>query len=320
MIELLMAGAILAAPGQQPQTPSPAAQLDGPVTLSDVTVTGRPLQDLIRSFVVEVAEPNRHRGLARWDERVCVGVANLRPETGQFLADRISTVATDLGLDAGAPGCTPNILIVATDDANALTRTLVEERRRAFRRGGAGMDRGGDALEDFVETARPVRWWQMSIPTDSQTGEPAIRIPGHCSGRCERSYDFAPNIAVFAASRVRTQIVDNLSRAIVIVDVDEVSHLSMMQLADYVAMVSLAQIDPDADTRAFASILNVMKDPSAADGLMEWDRAYLDGLYGAERNRKHQRAQRGEVVDSIEAAHRRARAAEDTEGGEGVAD
>jgi hypothetical protein len=320
MIELLMTGAILAAPGQPPQSAPPAPQAEGPVTLSDVTVTGQSLQDLIRNFVVEVAEPNRHRGLARWDERVCVGVANLRPETAQFMADRVSTVASDLGLTTEAPGCTPNILIVATDDAGALTRSLVQRRARAFRMGGPGMDRGGDALEDFIETPRPVRWWQMSIPTDAVSGERAVRIPGDCSGSCASAVDMAPRIAVFAASRLRTQIVDNLTRAIVVVDVDEVSHLSLMQLADYIAMVSLAQIDPDADTSAYASILNVMKDPDSADGLMDWDRAYLGGLYGAERNALNDRAQRGEVVDSIREAHRRIRREGEDDGGEGVSE
>ncbi len=319
MIDLLLAGALLAAP-MQTQDPDPGSRQDEPVTLRDVTVTGQSLDQLIRNFVVEVAEPNRHRGLARWDDRICVGVANLRPETAQFIADRVSTVASDLGLDAGEPGCTPNILIVATDDADALTRSLVERRTRAFRMGGSGMDRGGDALKDFVETPRPVRWWQMSIPTDSETGDPAIRIPGQCRAPCESSYDFAPTISVFAASRIQSQIVDNLSRAIVIVDVDEVGRLSILQLADYIAMVSLAQIDPEADTRAYASILNVMDDPTAADGLMEWDQAYLRGLYDAERNRKNQRAQRGEVTDAIWAAHRRIRAEDGAGGGEGVSD
>ncbi|HZV83405.1 MAG TPA: hypothetical protein VFF48_00295 [Brevundimonas sp.] len=321
MIELLLAGAVLTAPLQT--HPGAAARAGSPVTLEDVTVTGRPLEELIRNFVVEVAEPNRHRGLARWDDRICVGVANLQTETAQFMADRISTVAADLGLDTGGPGCTPNILVVATDDANALAATLVAERGRAFRLGGSGMDRGGDALEDFVRNPRPVRWWQMSMPTNSETGERAIRLPGECLGSCTgpgSALDYAPKTEVFAASRIRTQIVDDLTRAIVLIDVDEVAHLSIMQLADYIAMVSLAQIDPDADTTAYASILNVMKDPTAASGLMDWDRAYLGGLYDAERNASSGRAQRGEVVDSIRTAHRRIRDESGDEGGEGVSE
>ena len=117
----------------------------------------------------------------------------------------------------------------------------------------------------------------------------------------------APQIAVNAASRLTTQIVDNLTRAIVIIDVDQVSEVSALQLADYVAMVSLAQIDPDADTSSYASILNVFEAPQASDSLTDWDLAYLDGLYAAERNHLGERAGRSEIVDSIRRSHEQLR-------------
>ncbi len=326
MIELLIAGALLAAPfpaledapgltavRQDPTAARPAVQLE------DVVVSGQPLDRMIWDFVGEVAEPNRDRGLARWPDRVCVGVANLDGEIAQYLSDRISTVATDMGLTAGAPGCTPNILVIATADAEGLARQLTVERRRAFRMGGAGMDRGGAALRDFVATARPVRWWQMAMPVDSETGGRAVRIPGDCEGvQCAGGDDsamaFAPHIKVFAASRLRTQIVDNLIRALVIVDVDEVQNVSALQLADYIAMVSLAQIDPNADTSGFASILNVFDAPGSSDSLTDWDKAYLNGLYAAERNQLGERAARSDVVDSIRRSHRELREDDNTAG------
>ncbi len=320
MIELLMAGALFAAP---PATLPDAARQAPAVTqdptaaqpsleLEDVEVTGRSLDSMIRDFVVEVAEPNRDRALARWNGRVCVGVANLRGETARYISDRVSTVAADIGLEVGPPGCTPNVLVVATDDGGALAQTLVRERRRAFRMGGAGMDRGGAALRDFTRTDRPVRWWQMSMPTDSQTGDRAVRIPGDCTAACINAADFAPQIEVFAMSRLSTQIVENIVRTIVIVDVDQVSDLSTLQLADYIAMVTLAQINPDADTSGYASILNVFHDPDGSGSLTDWDQAYLNGLYGAERNQANWRAGRSEIANSIRRSHERLREGEAT--------
>ena len=308
MIELFLAGALLLSP---PQTPAPTVSQD-PIQLEDVVVSGRTLDSLIRDFVGEVAEPNRNRGLARWNDRICVGVANLDGEIAQYLSDRISTVATDLGLSTGEPGCTPNLLVIATADAGDLARKLTEERRRAFRMGGAGMDRGGAALRDFVETDRPVRWWQMAIPVDAETGDIAVRIPGRCTGDCIDASDHAPEIAVHSASRLTTQIVDNLTRAIVIVDVDQASGVSVLQLADYIALVSLAQIDPNADTSSYASILNVFDAPEISDSLTDWDKAYLGGLYGAERNHANWRAGRNEIVNSIRRSHERLREGEGT--------
>lgn len=288
---------------QAPATSASAVELD------DVVVTGRSLDTMIRNFVGEVAEPNRGRGLARWDDTICVGVSNLQADAAQYLADRISTVADDLGLQTGAPGCTPNILVIATDDAEALARTLVTERRGAFRMGGTGMDRGGDALEDFVETDRPVRWWQVALKVDSETGQRAVRLPGDCNGsECAGGViGFAPRTNVFAASRLRTQFIDDLMRSVVIVDVDQLRGVSLLQLADYIAMVSLAQIDPDADTRGYASILNVFDDPDGSTSLTNWDLAFLGGLYSAERNAAAQIARRGEIVDAIHDEHGRLR-------------
>lgn len=315
MIGFLLAGALLAAPLSTPgpvQVQEPAARQDPAtpevaVELEDVVVSGRSLDALIRDFVGEVAEPNGRRGLARWEDRICVGVANLKGETARYLSDRISTVASDIGLEVGGPGCTPNILVVATTDGAELARTLVGDRRRAFRMGGSGMDRGGAALRDFTESDRAIRWWQVAVPVDSETGARAVRLPGECRNGCLHAIDFAPNTMVFAASRLTTQIEDNLFRAIVVVDVDQIGGLSALQLADYIAMVSLAQVDPDADTSGYSSILNVFDDPQGSLSLTDWDQAYLAGLYGAERTAANRAAGRNEIANSIRREHGRLR-------------
>lgn len=321
MIAVWLAALLLSSPGpspvpdplQDPVIQSTPAQPGAAVELEDVVVTGRPLDSLIRNFVREVAEPNRGRGIARWDDSICVGVSNLQADTAQYLADRISTVAADLGLRPGAPGCRPNVMVIATDDAGVLARTLVAERRRVFRRGGSGMDRGGAALEDFVETDRPVRWWQVSMPVDASTGERAVRLPADCTGfDCadDRGLGFAPQYNGVFASRLRNQIVDDIFSAVVIVDVDQVGDVSVLQLADYIAMITLAQIDPDADTSGYASILNVFDDPEDSASLTNWDLAFLAGLYAAERNAAAHIARRGEIVNAIHRQHRQLRESE----------
>ena len=323
MVALALAALLAVAPApppQQPpsapQNPPPQAQAadPAPVDLGDVEVTGRTLDSMIRSFVDEVAAPNRRRGIARWDDRICIGVANLRAEPAQYIVDRVSTVAGELGVIPGEPGCSPNVIIIASDDPDGLARQLTEERRRAFRMGGSGMDRGGAALERFVASDAPVRWWQVSMPANAETGQRATRIPGECSGDCDAAgidpSAYAPSISVFAASRLSTQIVDYIFRTVVILDIDQIGGVSAQQLADYVAMVTLAQIDPEADTSGYASILNVFEGPDSAAGLTEWDTAYLSGLYDAERTRKNLHAGTTEIADSIHRAHEQARAGE----------
>ncbi len=313
MIVLALAAVLAAGPLQDPAPPQAARSApdpDAPVALEDVEVTGRPLEAMIRSFVDEVAAPNKGRALARWDDRICIGVANLMTDPAQYIVDRVSTVADDIGLTPGAPGCQPNVIIIASGDPGGLTRRLIDERRRAFRLGGAGMDRGGAALQAFETSDEPVRWWQVSMPTDTQTGMPGMRIPGECRDPCGGPMDYAPTISMNAASRLSTQVVEKIIRTVVVIDIDKISDVSLVQLADYIAMVTLAQIDPDADTSQFASILNVFDEPDAAAGLTDWDRAYLQGLYASERSRRDLDASRTEIASSIRRAHQNLRAAD----------
>ncbi|HEY1073767.1 hypothetical protein [Brevundimonas sp.] len=309
---LLSALLISTAPQAQAAAPVPSDQADAAVRLEDVEVTGRRLDTMIRDFIDEVAAPNYNRGLARWSGSVCVGAANLSNDAAQYLVDRVSTVAEDLGLQPGAPGCTPNILIVATEDPQALSQDLIDKSPRAFRAGGAGMDRGGAELRRFAQSDLPVRWWQVSMPVDSETGMRATRLPsegfdaGDDLGRPSQIRNYAPNINIFSASRLTTQIHDNLFRTVIVVDVTKTDRVSINQLADYIAMVSFAQIDPTADTSRYASILNLFSDPQAASsGLTDWDKAYLNGLYDAQRTQKNLRAGRTEIAASIHRAHDR---------------
>ncbi len=311
MLYAVMAAALLASPQSAPvaQTPPPT---EDPIRLEDVVVDARRLEDAAEAYVDQVAAPARRRGLARWKDGLCVGVANLENNMAQYLADRVSDVARGLGLRAHEPDCHPSVLIVATSDAPSFTRDFVDMRPRLFRVGGAGMDRGSAELRDFINQERPVRWWHVSMPVDSETGEPAVRLPGYISGSGAvtdgpSAQQYAPNTVIHAASRLNDQTEDVLKRVFIIVDVDQLDGASLEQLGDYVAMVAMAQIDPEADTGRFDTILNLFDDPATAPtGLTGWDRAYLEGLYDpqSETHRINQRAQVQAVASAIASAYR----------------
>ena len=250
-------------------------------------VLGMPLREQVETFADDVTAPATGWGPARWDERsgICVGVVNLRPDAAQAMADRVSEVALDLGLTVGEPGCSPNILVIATDDAPALATALVQQSPNAFRPRYSGAARRPSALRAFQSSDSPVRWWHVSMPIIRETGQPAVRLPG----------GDAPWIPSWG-SRLTSPITSKLLRAYVIIDIDQAEGLSFSQLADYVAMVAFAQIDPDADVSGFPTILNVFDNPTIAFGMTDWDEAYLGSLYGAEMNQRNPNAQSGAVA------------------------
>jgi len=278
-----------AAPVQPATSPDLAAASVS--RLADVVVEGRQLDALVRSFVVEVAEPAKRRGLARWNRPICVGSVNLQTQVGQYIVDRVSDVARELEVEAGEPGCRPNVLIVGTVDGAALASALVEDRPRNFDLRHNGTDAGTRAFRGFRTDDRPVRWWQISMPIDSETGQRAVRLPGDPS---------PPVIHGFAASRLRTQIRDDMVRAVIIIVVDRLDGANLVQLGDYVAMVSLAQIDPEAETAGYDTVLNLFADPaSGPDGLTDWDMSYLEAMYQHDQLRINRNSQVQAVADAV---------------------
>jgi hypothetical protein len=292
MLAALLVAAALTLPQEPPVPPTADPGPDPVFRLEEVVVEARRLEELTREFVDEVSAPPRNRGLARWWGGVCVAVVNIRAEVAQPLADRISQVAMEYGLRPGDPGCQPNILVTFADDGRALSDAMVERRRRIFRVGVGGLDRGNVALRDFRESDRPVRWWHVSIPTNANTGEAGIRLPG----------GDAPEVMGEGLVNRGRWIRDDLNKVIIVVDITQIDGAMLPQLADYLALVALAQVDPDGDTSRFETILNLFDDPEGSPGLTGWDRAYLEALYGGPSERIRNSDQTRELLRNLRRA------------------
>lgn len=283
---------------------------DQGVRVPDVSVTGRPTVDQVRDFVGQIAAPPQHRGLARWEMPVCPGTVNLDREAAQPILDRIALAAMDIDLEIGEPGCDPNLVFIFTTDGAGLANAMVEMDRSLFYIGIGGLNRGPAALRRFQASDAPVRWWPMSIPVNSETGERAVRIPGENPSRalpndvarsvgCGNPDDCplgAPIIQTTSASRLSSIVSDALYKTIVIIDVDRIGDVDAVRLGDYLAFVSLAQISPEADTVDFDTVLNLF-DGGGVDGMTDWDRSYLQALYNARSGRRSPSAQAAELAN-----------------------
>ena len=81
-------------------------------------------------------------------------------------------------------------------------------------------------------------------------------------------------------------------------DATKLTGTTWQQLADYLAVVSLAQINPKTNLADFDSILNLFSNPAAYSGLTDWDRSYLHALYSFDQERITS-LQRNEIVGAI---------------------
>jgi hypothetical protein len=79
--------------------------------------------------------------------------------------------------------------------------------------------------------------------------------------------------------------VQALTSVIIVVDGRQTTEINMGQLADYIAMMGLAQIRVQADTGTAPSILHLFQgsDPQPL-GLSPWDEAFLHSLYTTDQS------------------------------------
>jgi hypothetical protein len=267
----------------------PGAAVDSGI--EEVIVTGqrpRELRKLMMDYIGEIGDPvSRDRGLARWRDKICVGVHNLTDrDIAQYVADRISLIALEVGLKPGEPGCSPNINILFSRDGRALASRLVENSPRVFRPFGSadGTTQGLLALEQFKSSEAPIRWWQLTMIVD-EMGMSAIDL---LSG--------GENIQVIrgTTSRLRSATSDDLWGSLVIVDVSKLGSKTWPQVADYLAMVSLAQVKPGGKPANHDSILNLFGENNPPS-MSAMDLSYLRALYEID-TMMIPRAQRGIIA------------------------
>jgi hypothetical protein len=247
-------------------------------------------------------------------------VVNLGREVAQPIIDRITMAAANLDLRTGDPGCDPNLVVIFTDDGSGAARALNDANPKLFRQNVSGLDRGSAAFHDFLNVERAVRWWSLSLPVDSETGLRAVRVPGERSmvsvdpGLAEAMkcnpvdcpVSFAPIVEKKGVGRLSTQIVDDLFKTIVIIDMNMIGAVNTMQLGDYIAFIGLAQLDAQADTQGFDTVLNLFSG-GGQEGLTEWDRSYLAALYAIRPRNASVRAQATSMAAIMTAEVRMAR-------------
>lgn len=224
-----------------------------------------------------LATPSNDR-VARWADRLCLGIAGLDNARRDFFAGEIAAVAARLNLDVAQRHCDPSAHIIFTAEPELLAR--LEQDRPAFF--GAIPQAAQRPLQ---ESRAPVRWLSWGALRGAQGQLPLGFAVAPVRGEIERpmpSFRTSP-------SRLETGTRMDLQAMIVIVDTTRLSGISNRGLADYLSMVVLGNVRPDHGPVALPSVLNLL----AADGrasdqaameLSHWDQAYLEALYAGTWN------------------------------------
>lgn len=280
---VLMALCAVATGTAQAAEVAPAGEEDALVNEKVVVTARKPAET--QNYVAQVtAPPHGTEQLARWDDRICVGVSGVKAEQAQFIADRVSQRALEVGLRTGKPGCSPDITILVTTDPELLIGAMQEKYANLFavsseKRVGT---LGQAAFEQFKTEERPVRWWHVS----ETRGADGTRISGDARQGVTDGVVGAPTVRS-EGSRLRSATRQDLSHAIVVVDANQVQGVSMDSLADYIAFVALMQADPNGNTSSIETIMNLFRSDlgdKRPTQMTDWDKDFLRALYSMPRN------------------------------------
>ena len=236
----------------------------------------REIKRQIAKFVSGGVVTYSNDSLERWNQPICPLVVGVPGKPGEFILARVSQVANDSHAPLGAEHCRPNLVVVVTSDPDL----LIERWYKRFP-GLFNTCNGLGPVKQFLHSRQPVRVFYNAKFTSA--GGPSAGdlildgvntpVPSDC----------------LSTSTLGTYLhrgrVHELTSVIVVVDSRQITKINMGQLADYIAMIGLAEIRMQADTGTAPSILNLFhgSDPQPL-GLSPWDEAFLHGIYTTEQS------------------------------------
>lgn len=279
---------------QDPGARDPGA--DAATQLEDIEVIARRLEQQATSFVEQASSPPSGTRPARWNREICISVTGMRVDMAQYMIDRVAQTAVDAGVDVQGPGCQPNVVIFATDNGQALATELVSGSRRAFRPfvfGGRTYNR--QELARFQASQAPVRWWHVNLMVEPESGMIVQNVIGDEVCMQMNGVGCIAGLDVRDMSRMRSNVRFDLAWVIIILDMSKMEGVQFGALSDYVAMVSLTQVDPYATLPDTESILNLFNQGPGGEHLSSWDRQYLSSLYSTTTNRASASSQASSV-------------------------
>ena len=282
---LLYAAALVGGQDDAPQSAPPPAQ-----SPPDIVVTGdrEEMERTVRAITRKITERRHYsRPLPRFQVPVCVATVGLRDDYKSLIRQRIGAnlAAADIPVDAD-PACRPNALVVFAADAQKAVREMAKEQPWLL----SGYS--NSEKRDLTRHKSPTYAWQTTQLRGAD-GKPLkimiLELP---------PYGEKKEVIVNEqgqTGRTNQPIREDITGAVVVIDNHDLPGKTIEQLADYATMrlvattryVQDAGNDAGNDAPAIGehTILSLFATPDIApEGLTDFDRGYLMGLYRLRAN------------------------------------
>ncbi len=261
---LALLGAFGSARAQQtPPAPQPAPG-------QDIVVTGRPAiaPQQARRFVRDIATPVGNQ-MPRFRDPVCPAVFGLAQNLDDAIARRIRGLAARSGARVASGKCVPNVVVIVASNADALVKGVRRKLPSLF----AGLDTA--ELRRAMREG-PVHVWNTTVVLN-ENGQ-AAQVSDSGGG------GFAPGtpiLEVQSASIIDLPTQVATVQSMIVIDAGALLGKSLMQIADYVTMRTLAAARPPSSNETPGETILTLFDPGATPPpeATLLDTSYLEGLY-----------------------------------------
>ena len=278
---------------------SPMAQAQDDAADKTIVVIGQDEEERrreLRDFVRELGIAKGERSVARWVDPICPKVTGLAPEHAAIVNSRVRAVARRSGARVAKGGCDANIVVAFSGDARTLANFI---RARAPTRVAEVPVTDRSSLFDG---SGAIRWW-YSTETRDGSGTPASALPppwtsgnGPGGGSVLPMNEDSTVLNHYSPSLVSTRTMRALQSATILVDANLAEGHNLSSVADYVALIALAEIRLDA--KPPNSILGLFAKGSSPRRISPRDQAFLRALYNLPMDRTA-RQQRGRLVNDM---------------------
>jgi hypothetical protein len=271
---------VLAASAQEPVPGAPLPNETQGMAVESVIVTAprdRPEKQL-DNFIIAHAAPSPYlRKIARWKAGICPLTIGMSAKLNMYVTQRIVRVAMMSGapLDSREP-CRPNLLVLATPQPQELLDAMRTKHPVLL-----GYHYRSQA-EHVAIMSRPIQAW-YSTATEDFWG--FVRQDGSGLNWNTPEFGGLADMTPLHVSGARTGdgLKSQFTTAIIMVDSSKIAGQPIGPLADYIAMLALAQGQYYDVCQPVPTITNLLA-PNCTDvmkpmALTDIDATYLHGLY-----------------------------------------
>ena len=230
----------------------------------------RPSTRQVRDFVRALTDVRSSGQLSRFHLSVCPVAMGLAPVQNERIVERMRRVAAAARIPVAPDKCSPNTFVIVAPDKGA---AIAELNRRFPAYFSQMTEREVRAL---AASAAPAAAWQVRS---------LMTADGELAPKATTSDAYIVK-SVNTPSRIKAASMPTFMASVVVIDVKSAAGLTVTQLADYAAMRTFADIDPERVARTgVPSILGVLGQPDDRPlplTLTHWDFGFLKSLYATD--------------------------------------